>query len=123
MKKIIVLLVALLLNYSYNVYATETIHISEEYEVITVFHDRTGKMLFTDTLTNHRIIYTEKGVNDYAFNNIPSNFFDTSEKYIINNKYFNGGEKTHEDKYMIYFDCWMGHPESSFSQWKYKRIY
>lgn len=122
MKKILILLATLLSFVAYSK-AAETISISKECEVVTIYHDRTGKKLFTDTLTNNRIIYTEKGVNDYAFNNIPSRFFDTSEKYIITNQYFNKGKKTHEDKYMIYFDCFMEEPESPFFEWKYTRIY
>lgn len=102
-----------------NVSNNKTFSNLKEYEVIIVYHERTKRILFTDTLTNDRIIYTEKKVNNYAFENIPNNFLDISEKYIVSNKYFNKGEKTHEDKYIIYFDCFMGHPESSFSQWKY----
>jgi len=117
MNKIIVFL-ATILGFTAHSNAAEMISISEECEVITIYHSRTGKMLFTDTLTDHRIIYTEKGVNQYAFNKIPRKFFDTSEKYIINNEYFDRGEKTHEERYMIYFM-----EEYSFSQWTYKRIY
>ena len=75
MNKIIVFL-ATILSFVACSNSVETISISEECEVITVYHNRTGRMLFTDTLTDNHIIYTEKGVNDYALSNIPENFFD-----------------------------------------------
>lgn len=91
----------------------KTIPILEECEVITVYH-RTGKLLFTDTLINNYIIYTEKGACEYVLNNISQRFFDTSEKYTVTNEYFNRGEKTHEDQYIIYFN-------ERFSTWNWKR--
>ena len=125
MNKIIVFL-ATILSFVACSNSVETISISEECEVITVYHNRTGRMLFTDTLTDNHIIYTEKGVNDYALSNIPENFFDNQEEYIVVNKYFNNGEKTQEDQYeLYYYDLFRGlmpKEETPFSGWKYRRI-
>ena len=101
--------------------SVETISISEECEVITVYHKRTERMLFSDTLTNNRIIYTEKGVNDYALSNIPKRFFDNHEEYTVINKYFNNRKKTQEDKYVLYYFRLFGE-KSSYSGWRYERI-
>ena len=95
----------------------KTIPILEKCEVITVFQ-RTGKLLFTDTLTNNHIIYTEKGACEYALKNIPQKVFDTSEKYTVINEYFNRGEKTHEDQYIIYFN---GRFSEKTVIWNWKR--
>ena len=106
--------------------SVETISISEECEVITVYHKRTERMLFSDTLTNNRIIYTEKGVNDYALSNIPKRFFDNHEEYTVINKYFNNRKKTQEDKYVLYYFRLFGDliPEekSPATGWRYERI-
>lgn len=125
MKKILIFL-ATILNIVACSNSVETISISEECEVITVYHNRTGRMLFSDTLTNNRIIYTEKGVNDYALSNIPKKFFDTNEEYTVINKYFNNRKKTQEDKYQLYYFRLFGSliPEEKtpFTGWKYDKI-
>lgn len=125
MNKIIVFL-ATILSFVACSNSVETISISEECEVITVYHNRTGRMLSTDTLKNTRIIYTEKGVNDYALSNIPENFFDNQEEYIVVNKYFNNGGKTQEDQYELYyynrFRGLMYNEKTSFSGWRYRRL-
>lgn len=120
MKKILIFLATILSLVACS-NSVETISISEECEVITVYHKRTERMLFSDTLTNNRIIYTEKGVNDYALSNIPKRFFDNHEEYIIINKYFNNKEKTQEDKYVLYYFRLFGE-KSPYSGWRYERI-
>lgn len=126
MKKILIFLVTIL-NLVACSNSVETISISEECEVITVYHNRTGRILFSDTLTNSSIIYTEKGVNDYALSNIPEKFFDKQEEYTVVNKYFNKGEKTQEDKYELYyfgfFDELIRGEKNPFSGWRYNRIH
>lgn len=85
-----------------------------ECEVITVYCERTRQVLFTDTLANNRIMYSEKSANGYAFKNIPSDSLDISEKYIIHNEYFNKGEKTYEDWHMMYFYSFAGDSTAHF---------
>ena len=125
MKKILIFLTTILSLVACSK-SIETISISEECEVITVYHNRTERMLFSDTLTNNRIIYTEKGVNDYALSNIPKRFFDTNEEYTVINKYFNNRKKTQEDKYQLYYFRFFGglipNEESPFTGWKYDKI-
>lgn len=125
MKKILILLANILSLIACS-NSVETISIPEECEVVTVYHSRTGRMLFSDTLTNNRIIYTEKGVNDYALSNIPKKFFDTNEEYTIINRYFNNRKKTQEDEYQLYYFRFFGglipEEKTPFTGWKYDKI-
>jgi len=117
-KSIIIYLVAILCfncctDANKGTVSAKSIPYLRECEVITVYCERTRQVLFTDTLTNNHIIYTEKGACEYALKNIPQKVFDTSEKYTVTNEYFNRGEKTHEDQYIIF--------NERFSGWNWKR--
>lgn len=113
MKKVLIFIVALISIVSYSANAME----NEEYEVIAVLHVRSGKILVHDTLFGNSIIYTERKALNYAVSRIPEKFVDTSEKYLIYNRYHADEEEPRH--YFYWLKCkykdFYGRPRWSYS--------